>query len=181
MRKSVLTAMGLAALMCVTACAGNRKPPGPGPAERAMRKTPSVVGLLFSRFDADMDYRVTWPELEAGISKAFASADVDQDRSISPLEFEAFSRAALGGNSAPPFRLDFDRDVDGRITQSEFREELLATAEGLDLDKDKVLTQEELTKVTPSAKGAESEGGPEDGEARRGPPGRGGGGMPPRE
>lgn len=183
MRSAVTTLAMAAALLSLGACAGGSKPPPPGPAEIAVRKTPSVVGLLFSRFDTNLDYRISKDELNVGIDRAFASADADGDKSISPLEFETFSQTALGGKSAPPYRLDFDRNVDSHITPLEFKTELLAIAEGLDTDKDGVLSQEELTKVTPGAKepGERGANGGPDGGERHGPPGRRGGGMPPAD
>lgn len=137
----------------------------------APRPLKSSTGLLFASFNSDDDMRISRAELNAGIDRAFARADQNSDGDIAPLEFEAFSKAALDGGKSPPFRLDFDRDVDGRISLAEFRAELTAIATGLDSDKDGVLGHAEMLKAFETQAGPRGgAGGPGPGGGQSGPP-----------
>jgi hypothetical protein len=159
--------------------------PGGGPDDvAAPRLLKTSAGLMLASFDSDEDLQVTRAELNAGIDRAFARADQNKDGEIAPLEFEDFAKASLDAGKSPPFRLDLDRDVDGRISPQEFRAELTAIVDGLDADKNGTLSHAELlkalkTQADPSARGAgPGAGGPGGGEG--GPPDRGRGGGRPR-
>lgn len=192
MRNSSLKIVsGVLLVGALAACAGGpgrggpRGPGGRGPgggpeAAGEPRALKTSAGLLLSSFDADHDLQVTREELNAGIDRAFAHYDLNGDQDISPLEFEAFAKAALDDGKSPPFRLDFDRDVDGRITPKEFRAELSAIFDSLDADKNGVLSHAELLKASEAearkrAPGGDSAGPPEGGGA---PPGERGGRRP---
>lgn len=164
---------------------GGGRGPGGGPEDMAApRPLKTSAGLLLASFDADHDMEISRTELNAGIDRAFARADQNNDGDIAPLEYEGFAKAALDGGKSPPFRLDFDRDVDGRISLQEFRAELTAIADSLDADKNGALSHAELLKASetqPGARGPGSgprAGGPGGGEG--GPPGGGRGGGRPR-
>lgn len=177
----------------LVACAGGpgrhgprgRGPGGGGPEDMAgPRLLKTSAGLLLASFDSNQDMQVTRAELNAGIDRAFARADANGDGDIAPLEFETFAKASLDGGKSPPFRLDFDRDVDGRITHKEFAAELTAIADGLDADKDGVLSHDELMKASeaqasPRARGeGPGAGGPGGGDGGAPGGGRRGGGRP---
>lgn len=162
---------------------GGRFPGGPPDDIAAPRPLKNSAGLLLASFDSDDDMLISRAELNAGIDRAFARADENNDGEIAPLEFEAFSKAALDGGRSSPFRLDFDRDVDGRISLPEFRAELTAIVTGLDADKDGVLSHPEMLKAFETQAGSPGRpGGPGAGGAQGGPPGgdREGGARRPR-
>lgn len=137
----------------------------------APRLLKNSAGLLLASFDSDDDMQISRAELNVGIDRAFARADQNSDGDIAPLEFEAFSKAALDGGKSPPFRLDFDRDVDGRISLAEFRAELTAIASGLDADKNGVVNHAEMLKAFETQAGPRSRAdGPGAGGGPSGPP-----------
>ena len=150
---------------------GLRGPAGGSEEILAPRPLKTSVGLLFASFDADDDMQISRSELNAGIDRAFARADQNNDGDVAPLEFEAFTKAALDGGKSPPFRLDFDRDVDGRIALAEFRTELTAISASLDADKDGALSHAEMLKAleTQAGPGARM-GGPGAIRGQNGPP-----------
>ena len=150
---------------------GGRGPGGGSEDMASPRLLKTSAGLLLASFDSDRDMQVTRAELNAGIDRAFARADLNNDGEVAPLEFDGFAKASLDGGKAPPFRLDFDRDVDGRISPQEFRVELTAIADSLDADKSGVLSHAELLKAfetQPTRGRSEGTGGPGGGQG--GPP-----------
>ncbi len=177
----VLLAGALAACAGGPGHGGPRGPGGRGPgggmeAAGEPRALKTSAGLLLASFDSDHDLQVTRDELSAGADRTFGRYDLNGDQDLSPLEFEAFAKAALDAGKSPPFRLDFDRDVDGRITAKEFRAELIAIFDSLDADKNGVLSHAELLKASE----AEVRKRAPDGEGPgTGPPD--GGGAPPGE
>jgi Ca2+-binding EF-hand superfamily protein len=129
---------------------------GPGGAQAAgagIRPSAFVMidALLLTGFDADHDARIDEDELTQGITREFSRADENGDGSIAPLEFGAWSRAALAGGQGAPFRLDFDRNVDGAVTREEFHAELTARAREYDRDHDGVLSRSEFVREAPRA------------------------------
>lgn len=102
--------------------------------------------LLFVDFDADHDYSVSVAEVEAGAAREFTRADTNGDGSLSPIEFQNWANQVLGGAMTPPYRLDFDRNVDNAISEDEFRNELVARARTYDRDENGVVTRAELVR-----------------------------------
>ncbi|MEJ0059856.1 MAG: hypothetical protein WDM79_09895 [Terricaulis sp.] len=132
----------LVAAAALTACASG------GDVRRVepLRALLSVDALLFSGFDSDDDLRISAAEIEAGITHEWARADANHDASLQPLEFQNWSATALGGGQTPPYRLDFDRNVDNAISAEEFRTEILARAQEYDTDGDGTLTRADLVR-----------------------------------
>jgi len=135
----------------------------------------SADALMYARFDADDDLLITQAEIEAGVAHEFARADQSRDGALSPIEFGAWSQAVLGGNQLPPYRLDFDRNVDNSITAEEFAAEIRARAIDYDKDEDGVLKRAEFLRQTPQVRVRPEtmQGAPQGGEGqgRRRPPG----------
>ncbi|MES1156744.1 MAG: hypothetical protein ABUL73_03090 [Alphaproteobacteria bacterium] len=140
---AVLAGGVLALGACATPQDGPQHRRGDAPQQHALI---SADALVFVSFDTDNDLRITQAELEAGIAREFARADANHDGSISPIEFQNWAATALGGDSLPPYRLDFDRNVDNVITQKEFHDELMARAHAYDANNDGVLTRDEFIK-----------------------------------
>lgn len=153
--------IGAAAL---TACASG----GRGPGAEPLRALISTDALLFIGFDTDFDLRVTEEELTAGIEREWTRADANRDGSLQPIEYQNWSNAALGGGQLPPYRLDFDRNVDNVITADEFRTELNARADDYDADGDGVLVRGDLIRtVNQTRRPAPMPDGGEDRRRRR--------------
>jgi hypothetical protein len=112
----------------------------------------SADALAFVSFDADDDLRLTTPELEAGVAREWRRADRDNDGSLTPLEFSDWSNTALGGAQLAPFRLDFDRNVDNVISQTEFLTEFRARAEDYDANHDGVVSRAEMLRPAPQGR-----------------------------
>jgi hypothetical protein len=106
----------------------------------------SADAVMYGSFDADDDLQVTLAELEAGVTREFARADANSDGSLSPIEYQNWSNVALGGGQLPPYRLDFDRNVDNIITAEEFRNEVLGRARTYDTNEDSVLVRMEFVR-----------------------------------
>jgi hypothetical protein len=146
------------------------------PAAAARRPgTADADAVLFASFDRDGDLLVSRAELEAGIAREFARADANHDHVIDPAEYQAWSMRALGG-IYPPYRLDMDRNADGKITFEEFAAELRARAHSYDSNGDGVIEHADL--VHPQAGGDDVQlltpqpSAPSEGEQGAGPRGR---------
>lgn len=142
-----MKAWTLAAMACgaavLAACAGGGDR---GPRAEPIRALLSADALVYATFDTDGDMRISAAELEAGVARELTRADANGDGSLQPLEFQNWSNAALGGGQLPPYRLDFDRNVDNVITAEEFTTELTARARDYDADGDGVLTRAEFVR-----------------------------------
>ncbi|MES1198852.1 MAG: hypothetical protein ABUS48_02620 [Pseudomonadota bacterium] len=138
----VVLALGAGALGACSTDRGDH-----GPAQPQVHALISADALVFATFDTDNDLRLTQAETDAGIAREFARADTNHDGSLQPIEFQNWSNAALGGMMLPPYRLDFDRNVDNVITADEFRTELQARAHAYDTDEDGVLTRAEFIRT----------------------------------
>lgn len=145
--KLAILAAGVLALGA-SACASGGRNGDSGPRELP-RVLLSADTLLFATFDANNDLRIDNAEIEAGIAREWARADANNDGELAPIEFQTWMNLALGGSNAPPYRLDFDRNVDNAITRAEFETELRGRAADYDEDSDGVLTRAEFLRDQP--------------------------------
>lgn len=94
----------------------------PGGAPRAPDGVKVVApgALVFARFDADLDGKITAAEIEAGAALAFAAADANGDQQITG--FEQTDWAARMGNPSDLMAnaMTFDIDLDRSVTKAEF-------------------------------------------------------------
>lgn len=121
--------------------------------------------LMFSGFDADGDLAVTLQETAAGAAREFERADTSHDRILTPIEYENWANAALGGDAAPR-RLDLDRNVDGKITREEFLKEIQARAQDYDKNKDGKVLRSELVQTRSAPRQVGPSGPPPPGSVR---------------
>ena len=177
-RPRPFTLAGLGALtlcaLALSACAG-----GPGGSRRggpgaeqgaAYRQTTFLSGasLLFVQFDADRDYAATRAEAELGAASEWARA-AHGPTGMTPIQFESWAAAALGGPNIGPYRLAFDSNVDNEVTEEEFKAGILEKFDKFDANKDGKVTRAEMVERLPER--ALGPGGPA-GEPPRGrPPG----------
>ncbi len=129
---------------CSSSSAGSRSDP--------VRALLSGDVMMLVSFDADGDLQITAAEVEAGIAREFARADANGDGAISPIEFQNWSTAVLGGGPMGPYRLDFDRNVDNSITREEFETEIRGRVRDYDENGDGVLTRSEFTRLLGAAR-----------------------------
>ncbi|MBY0566073.1 MAG: hypothetical protein K2P70_02085 [Hyphomonadaceae bacterium] len=149
MRLKTLALAGCAAL-AVTACAsgGGRE----GSTRDPIRALLSGDALMFVSFDANGDLSVSRDELEAGITRELARIDTSGDGTISPIEFQTWANAVLGGGQMGPYRLDFDRNVDNTITREEFETEIRARFSDYDENNDGAVTRSEMVRLVGAAR-----------------------------
>lgn len=128
-----------------------------GPSSRIDRNDPvrallSGDAMMLVSFDTDGDLSISSAEIDAGLQREFTRADVSRDGSVSPIEFQNWANAVLGGGPMGPYRLDFDRNVDNTITRAEFDTEIRARAAQYDENGDTVLTRGEFTRLIGAAR-----------------------------
>lgn len=113
--------------------------------------------MLFVSFDADGDLLVSQAEIEAGIAREWARADANGDGTLTPIEFQSWGNAVLGGGHIGPYRLDFDRNVDNAITRQEVETELRARADEYDENGDDMLSRGEFVRLVGRARPPQQE------------------------
>jgi hypothetical protein len=148
MRLKTLALAGFAAF-AVTACASSG---GEGSTRDPIRALLSGDALMFVSFDANGDLSVSREELEAGITREIPRTDTSGDGTISPIEFQTWANAVLGGGQMGPYRLDFDRNVDNTITREEFETEIRARFSDYDENNDGVVTRSEMVRLVGAAR-----------------------------
>src|SRR5262245_34472199 len=141
--KMAIVAAGVLALGATSCAGGGSRDRDAGPRE-APRVLLSADALLFASFDANNDLRIETAEIEAGVAREWARADANNDGELAPIEFQNWMMLALGGSNAPPYRLDFDRNVDNSITRAEFETEMRSRAQDYDENSDGVLARAEF-------------------------------------
>lgn len=153
MKARTLTALALGAV-ALAACGTSRGPDGQPERLSVLLSTDAI---MFGTFDTNADFLVSNAEVEAGIVQEWARMDANSDGSVSPIEYQNWSNLVLGGGQLPPYRLDFDRNVDNIITQEEFRTELLTRAREYDSNEDGSISRAEfvrnLNTVRPGTQG----------------------------
>lgn len=141
-RTLALVACGAASL---TACASS----GRDGADRRepIRALMSADALMFVSFDTDGDLVTSASEIEAGIAREFSRADANSDGNLAPIEFQNWANNVLGGGQMGPYRLDFDRNVDNTISNSEFVTEIQGRVRDYDENTDGALSRSEFIRL----------------------------------
>lgn len=127
-------------------------PAGSSPGSDPVRALLSGDTMMLVSFDTNGDLSVSGEEINAGLAREFARADANGDGSLSPIEFQNWSNAVLGGGPMGPYRLDFDRNVDNTITREEFDGEIRARVDQYDENGDDVLMRGEFTRLVGAAR-----------------------------
>jgi len=143
------TAAVLVGALCVTAACASGGDRGPRmPSGDPVRVLLSADALVFAAYDANGDLSISTAERDAAIAAEWARADENSDGALTPIEFQAWVSAALGGSNAPPYRLDFDRNVDNSITREEFETELRSRFDDYDANDDGSVVRAEFLRET---------------------------------
>lgn len=103
------------------------------------------LGLVYSSFDTDRNYKVTGEELEIGIAQSFAAADRDGSAHLSLVELAAWRELVLGSRDLLPGNTQFDRNFDSRVERAEFTSLLTDLYESFDRNKNGALEFAEMT------------------------------------
>jgi len=143
------TAAALIGAACATAsCASGGRDRGESIPNEPVRVLLSADALLYASGDANGDLRIDAAERDAVIAREWARADGNNDGALTPIEFQEWVSVALGGSNAPPYRLDFDRNVDNSITREEFETELRSRFDDYDANDDGVVVRSEFIRET---------------------------------
>jgi hypothetical protein len=134
------------------------------------------VALLFTGMDTDRDYILRQDELAAGIVREWASLPQGAQGNVPAIAIADWAGTALGDPEALPNHLAFDVNLDGQVSETEFRARLTDEFAQLDRDHDGRLTRAEMLRDLP-VRGQGQGGGMPSGGMQGGPPG---GGRPPR-
>ena len=131
------------------------------------------VALLFTGMDRNQDYAVDQAELADGIAREWDALPRTGRASVPSIAMTDWATQALGDTEALPNPIAFDVNLDGQISEQEFRSRLFEEYAQLDKDRNGRLTRAEMLVLMPVR--TQSRGGPQGGQ----PPG-GRGGPPPR-
>lgn len=163
-------------VLALAACAGGPGGPGGHGGEQGLAYQHSTflsgAALLMVQFDTDKDYVTTRTEAEAGARAEWARV-THGPTGMTPIQFETWSAAALGGPTIGPRRLAFDSNVDNLVTEQEFIDGILRQFDKYDANKDGRVTRAEMVErlperfSRPGGPGGEQQGGPGEGRPRR--------------
>lgn len=148
-----LSMMGLAlVVLLLSACAGGSPPGEREPGDRDVDRArggwqAAPIALLLVEVDADGDRVVTRRELEQALPRLFEGADSDGSGGITPIEYRDWAVAVFGTEDAPPGRMAFDLNGDGRIDPGEFRGTLSAIFVATDKDHDGRIVRADLVEL----------------------------------
>jgi len=129
------------------------------------------VALLFAGMDLDHDHIIDQKEISGGIAREWAALPVSARGTVSSVAITDWAAKALGDTEALPNPIAFDINLDGQVSEEEFRNRLAEAFDRLDRDQDGRVTHSEMLANLPQR--AMNRGGVQGG------PG-GGGGRPPR-
>jgi len=138
-----------AGLVLVTACAsstGSSDKKKDGLRRQVAGLGQMVVPGAFVIFgcDTNQDNQITQAELNTGLLKAFAKADVDGTGVLTIFEYRDWSRASQGSDTALPDWMVVDRNSDRSITISEFQDAFSRIAVRLGLSDENPLSVNDL-------------------------------------
>lgn len=143
------TVLALAAIM-VSACASSPSRPGKPPSRgtdrpaRTQALSAPPVALLFAGMDGNHDHIVSRAELDIGIMDEWRRLAEPDGAPVTVIRMSAWSEEVLGSPSALPTPVAFDSNLDGTITEIEFRRRLTDTFDTIDRDQDDRVTRAEL-------------------------------------
>ena len=108
------------------------------------KQVAAPVGLLFAGMDENRDVKISSDEIRLGGKELFTISDLDGDAALTPTEFGTFSETHLGGSYSSPSRMQFDRNLDQKISLAEFQDTLEIFHKKLDENGDGQLVRSEM-------------------------------------
>ena len=107
------------------------------------------ISLLFTSMDRNFDKSVTRDEVLNGITAEWSQMEPSISGKVNAIKFSIWIEQTLGSPESLPSRLSFDADLDNQVSRDEFSSRILASFDGLDADKDNILSRSELVYVAP--------------------------------
>ena len=148
--------------------------PGGGPMAPHGVKVVAPGALVYARFDADLDGKITVAEIDAGAAVAFAAADSNGDQHITGFEQTDWAGRMGSQVDLMSNAMTFDIDLDRSVTRAEFTAGLKRIAGQIQPNGD--LTFADLLQpLSRTSQQAEQELGPGATRGRGLPPRDGGG------
>lgn len=145
--------------LALQAAAPAAPPPGPRAQPPATILVEPAAAFL-AACDANADALTTRAERDAGVARAYATADgANSPRGIGYITYTDWARRWLGDPNALPSPYEVDADGDNRITAAELQRRFAALFDRYDGDKDGALTRTELVTVRARPPGEERERG----------------------
>ncbi len=176
-----LSLLVLLAATTLSACATKSDRRGPPPerdgSQRQARTSGTFlqpISVLFTGMDISKDTVLSRAELTEGIEETWSSFS----RNPSAVAFSQWSVKNLGSTDARPTFMDFDRDFNGVVTESEFSKQLTMEFDRLDKNKDGRVERSEMVVAFAAPQGQRKKKENAGGKPKRGQ--GGGGGRPPR-
>lgn len=99
--------------------------------------------MLFERFDANQDGKITKLEIEARRKQTMDKHDADKSGDLSLGEFQGVFNEIMRQRMVRMFQR-LDRDGDGKVTENEIARRLDRMMGWLDRDKDGVIEKDEI-------------------------------------
>ncbi len=99
--------------------------------------------MLFERFDANQDGKITKLEIEARRKQTMGKHDADKSGDLSLGEFQGVFNEIMRQRMVRMFQR-LDRDGDGKVTENEIARRLDRMMGWLDRDKDGVIKKDEI-------------------------------------
>lgn len=134
----------------------------PAPAPRPQPPATILVepaGAFLAGCDANVDALTTRAERDAGVARAFATAEGAASGKIGYIAYADWARRWLGDANALPSPYEVDADGDDRITAAELARRFAALFDRYDVNQDGTLTRAELVTVRARSPGQEDERG----------------------
>jgi len=168
----------LASSLLISACASkpDRRPPPGSNAKSYQGMAAKPIGLLFTSMDQNGDSIVQAAEATAGITGEWTKLSARGD--LGALNYAEWAAVSLGSEDALPSFISFDRDLNGRLSQTEFEDRLRTEFSDLDKNADSALQRSEL--IFTIAPPRQAQGGEQRQRGGRGGGGGEGRGRPPR-
>jgi len=107
------------------------------------------AAMMIAAFDSDGDARVTRAEFDAGLKRAFDSADTNHQGWLGYIAYSDWQERWMGDRNTVPSPFEVDRDGDNKISFAELAERFDLLFTRFDADKDGVLVRKELVTIRP--------------------------------
>jgi hypothetical protein len=111
------------------------------------------AAMLLATCDANADALVSRGERDAGLARAYATADGATAGRVGYIAYADWAQRWLGDRNALPSPYEVDGDGDNRISLAEVTRRFTALFDRYDLNKDGSLTRAELVTIRAAAPG----------------------------
>ena len=143
-------------VIAILAAALQAATPSPVPVRQGPAQPPATIlvepaAMFIAACDANGDARVTRAELDACLTRSFATAEGAVSGSIGYIAYADWEQRWLGDRNALPSPFEVDTNGDDRISFAELRARFGSYFDRFDLDHDGTLTRAELVTIHATA------------------------------